>query len=211
MKLFKNIVALAFSISGPFVISFGTFSGLLFIFEKVFGFKNIETNRFLCATIYIIYLIFLWVAAFINSYSNYKLGLASEQDSSDLGRVTPGQFIVQKLNRQQPIAIFFNGGITKVIDYVLEKNGITFIDVLEKPEHWKTFSPTLKEFPIFRLLKDGKSLEITFPKTKSNCISIREADPNTGAYGTANEEKLSDWFVLAFITPMSYIKQRYFG
>lgn len=211
MKIFKSIVTLAFSISGPFVISFGTFSGLIFIIEKVFGFSNIETNRCAYVSIYSIYLLYLWVAAFINSSSNFKVGLAGDQNSSEIGRVTPGEFVVQKLNRQQPIAVFFSGGITKLIDYVLEKNGITFIDVLHKPDHWTTFSSDQKEFPIFRFLKDDKSLEITFPKSKPNCISLREADQSTGTYGPAKEEHLSDWNFLAFLTPLSYIKQRYFG
>lgn len=201
MNLARVLVSILFSSSGIVVISFGTFSGLILAIETLFS-TSISKTSYL--SIYLWYLSFLFVAMLFGTYPIFDSGLKRGADSSlvetEQERIDR---IARGIVRRQKIKVALLGGIPLLVDWILEKNKISFCDLFSRPRDWATYPEDHKEYPIFRLVKDGKSLEIRFPKKKPRYVLVRETLPESDLYGEFREELLWSWKVLFVITPFA--------
>lgn len=202
MKNFFRIIGIAFYVSGPLVVSFGTFSGLLLFLKVVF---NVELSMEHQRTVYICYFVYLYLFAIRTEYKSLDKGGIREEDGIT---VTSNQ--KESLLRRIPLLSFLTGGVSALVDWILEKKKITFCDVFSRPSYWNDYPVDHKERPIIRMLKNNKSLEIRFPRSKRGLILVREAESDTGKFGEFHEESLLKWKEIFVLAPLSAFAQLIF-
>lgn len=197
-----NFIRFTISISGPFIISFGTYSGLLKFLEIFFQIKLYPDGS---QNSYMLYLSFLYISGFLLEQKSFDLMITrkseEEDDRSTRGRKDPGI-----------IASLISGGYSQLVRWFLNKDGISFYDVFKKPSYWKDFPKEHKTYPIFRLEVQQESIEIRYHKAKKGKIVKRTTKKGTSKYGDWCELDLKSLPFkdsLKVLAPVAYFHQRY--
>jgi len=203
--LVRIAAVVSFSITGPFIISFGTFAGLLQFIETFFGSEAVSVD--FRPKIYCTYLAFLWIGAIYVEYSAHDRKVPRPENSSS----DPSDGIVVVSNDPRAsygiFRSFITGGISRLIAWILERDGITLYDVFRKPTYWDTYSEQHREYPIMRMNKGERRVEIRFPKQGPGRLLVRETLPGSDAFGEFAEEPLRNWWSLFLLAPIAFLRQ----
>ena len=199
-----SVVRFVLSHTGPLIISFGTFPGLILFLEV---FLNIVIPREKYFKIYFYYLLFLSVSgeAIISFIKDRIIGTRDPKTTSNVGDTELGADL---LRRQKILKVVFSFGLSNLKDWFLEKNGITFYDVFGRPSYWTTYPENQKESPIIRIHKKGKAIEIRFPKNLPGKVLVRETKPNSIEYEDLfKTETWENWKELFLLCPVDFLLQ----
>lgn len=203
IQVIWGIIVIALSTSSPFIISFGTFSGLIVFLELYFFSLSIDKGDY--KTVYSIYLVFLWIIAIYNTNSYREISGKKNED-----RLSEDEN--SQRSRNKVLKYFFTGGLSNLIDWWMERQGITLYDIFKRRSYWENYDLNQKEYPIIRFSKANSiSYEIRFPKSKRGKILIRETAPNEMAYGDFREENLISWWFIFPLVPLSFLRQLIIG
>lgn len=204
MNTFFLFLRITFSVSGPIIVSFGTYSGLLTFIAIFFGHQNTSPGT---VTSYSAYLLFLYLTGILLEKKSFDQKISRKQDSA---KTDPGQ--TQGI--QYTLIDLLSGGYSQLVNWVLEIDGVTFYDVFKRPPYWEKFDGGHKEYPIFRLEIRGESIEVRYPKGKSGKILLRTTPGDSQKFGEWQEKDLKNlkyWKTLAVFAPWEYFKQRFFA
>lgn len=198
--MFFRFVTFTFSVSGPFIISFGTYSGLIAFIGMFFDYQ-VPADK--SKVFYTGYLLFLYIAGILTEKESFDAGIKRDPKKESLVKS------LKKESRAKSAFVnFLSGGYSLIVEWVLEKKNITFYDVFKKPSHWENFEENHKLYPIFRLQMEDRSLEVRFPKHESGTILVRETLENSHTYGDWRKDELRNWSFLAVFAPWEYLKQK---
>ena len=198
----KKILSISFlSITGPFIILFGTFSGLIVSLETIFGIsiKSDCYRYYFWPYLFYIFLISLNVG--LNSFNTG--GIKSENNDTGSDAVV----VTSEDNMRSSWKHLLFGGYPLLVKWLLIKNGIFLYDVFARPDYWPEYPDTHEEYPIIRFYKNHKSTEIRFPKNLSRKVLVRETLLDSHTYGEFREESLFKWKILSLVAPLKFIMQ----
>lgn len=201
MNSFRKIFFNSFLSTGPLIVSFGTFSGLI-LFLRTFV-ANVSDSSFWW--IYLIYIAFLYSVGIFFEFKSFAVVSDRVQNSADLD--------VEVVGRRGPLSFvgswqgFLLGGVSNFIEVSLKNRGIQFLDVFRKPDYWTTEFVDFKDYPIIRMLKNGDSFEIRFKKGKKGVVYVRTADRENHSFGEFSEQRITSWPELFLIAPLATIVQ----
>jgi hypothetical protein len=200
MKKIARILLIVIEISGPLVVSFGTFQGLI-LFLEIFFFQEIKKADYYW--IYILYFLALCVSIIISFYKTLDKEAERKEDNPNI-EVTSSQ-------PKRGVSTFLYGSISSALKWYLETKKITFCDVFSRPSHWDLFPNEHKDYPIIRMLKEKVSYEIRYPKGKKGKLLIRFTDKELGNYGDFREASMMQWREVFVLAPFTSIIQLFIG
>lgn len=199
----KVLIKLSFSMTGPFIISFGTFSGLILFIEVMF---NADIPKASYKSYYWGYLSFLWVVAAYNAFLFRQLSSHGSEGQASGDLVNP-RTILDEYRRQRLIKNILTGGLASLVDWWMGRKNISIYDIFKKPSDWTNFDVNHREYPILRFTKNSKSYEVRFPKSGNAKLLVRETLPNEIQYGDFREESIWRWSFLFPLVPIRFIIQ----
>lgn len=167
------------------------------MFAEVLGYPISKDDQ---KTAYFLYLGFLFLSGVASVYATFRKQLNRHASNSSNEKNDSSQ-------SRSTIRNFISGGFSLIVDWTLERNDITFLDIFSKPKHWETFPIEHKESPIVRLVHRGESLEIRFPKNKPRKILVRKTLLNSDQYGDFSEDSIWNWKFLLLLVPFGFIFQ----
>lgn len=199
MKHIGTFFKVTFSISGPLIISFGTYAGLLQVLD-VSGFENRTISD---GWIYCGYLVLLYVGAVMAEFSLHDRQTLRLENSVAEDNIV----VITNSPQQGVLRSFFTAGLSRLIRWITEKNGIIFYDVFAWPSYWPRGDDEYRSFPIVRLHKQSESFEIRFPKSGNGRIHVRKTTPGNDRFGEFHDVSLKEWPVLFALAPFSSLRQ----